>query len=60
LEQLAPDESVTIVIHTVAAHPNKIERSTIVLSAGKKLLDARLSHSVDQAHFVQKLSTTEY
>ena len=58
--QLAPGESVTIVIHTVAAHPGKIERSTIVLSAEKKLLDARLNHAINQEHFVQKLSKTQY
>jgi len=58
--QLNPGESVAIVIHTVAAHPSKIERSTIVLSAEKKLLDARLSHAINQEHFVQKLSKTEY
>jgi hypothetical protein len=58
--QLAPGESVTIVIHTVAAHPGKIERSTIVLSAEKKLLEARLSHAINQERFVQKLSKTEY
>lgn len=58
--QLTPGESVTIVIHTVAAHPGKIERSTIVLSAEKKLLDARLSHAINQEQFVQKLSKTEY
>jgi len=58
--QLNPGESVTIVIHTAAAHPGKIERSTIVLSAEKKLLDARLSRAINQEHFVQKLSKTEY
>jgi hypothetical protein len=60
LGQLAPDESITIVIYTVAAHPSKVDRSTIVISADKKLLDARVSHAIDQAHFVQKLSITEY
>jgi hypothetical protein len=60
LSMLGPGETVAIVIQTVAAHPRKIERSTIVLSAEKKLLDARLNHSIDQAHFVQKLSKTEY
>ena len=60
LGSLTPDESVTIVIHTVAAHPGKIERSTIVLSAPKKLVDERFSHLIDQTEFVRKLSTTEY
>jgi len=60
LADLPPEESVTIVIYTVAAHPSKVDRSTIVISADKKLLDARLGRSLDQAHFVQKLSVTEY
>jgi len=60
LADLPPDESVAIVIHTVAAHPGKVDRSTIVISADKKLLDARLGNSLDQTHFVQKLSITEY
>lgn len=60
VSELAPEESVGIVIHTVAAHSDKIDRSTMVISADKKLLDARLNHSIDQAHFVQKLSITEY
>lgn len=60
LSQLSPDESVAIVIHAVAAHPSKVDRSTIVISADRKLLDARLNHAIDQAHFVQKLSITEY
>jgi len=58
--QLSPGESVAIVIHTVAAHPGKVERSTIVLSAEKKLLDARLTHAISQERFAQKLSKTEY
>jgi hypothetical protein len=60
LSMLGAGETVGIVIHTVAAHPGKIERSTIVLSADKNLLVARLNHSIDQAHFVQKLAKTEY
>jgi hypothetical protein len=60
LTPLTPDESVTIVIYTVAAHPGKIERGTIILSAEKKLLDARVNGSLDQTRFIQKLSTTEY
>lgn len=58
--ELSPDEFVTIVIHTVAAHPSKIDRSTMVLSADKRLLDLRISRSIDQAHFVQKVTITEY
>ena len=60
LRQLAPDESVAVVIHTVAAHPNKVERSTIVISAEKSLIDQRQKNSIDQAEFVRKLTTTEY
>jgi len=60
LSMLGPAETVGIVIYTVAAHPGKIERSTIVLSADKTLLVARLNRSIDQTHFVQKLSKTEY
>ena len=60
LSPLAANESATIIIYAVAAHPGKIERSTIIVSAEKKLLDARVSGSLDQAHFIQKLSTTEY
>jgi len=60
LTQLTPGECVTIVIHTVAAHPDKIDRSTIVLSAEKKILDERLTHAINQERFVQKLSKTEY
>jgi len=60
LSLLGPGETVAIVIQTVAAQPKKIERSTIVLSADKNLLVARLNRSIDQAHFVQKLSKTEY
>lgn len=60
LTPLAPDDSVAIVIYTVAAHPSKVDRSTIVISADKKLLDSRLNRSIDQPHFVQKLSITEY
>jgi hypothetical protein len=60
LSLLAPGEAVAIVIQTVAAHPGKIERSTVVISADKNLLLSRLNHSIDQAHFVQKLAKTEY
>lgn len=60
LGPLTPDETVAIVIHTVAAHTDKLDRTTIVISADKKLLDARLNHAIDQAQFVQKLSLTEY
>lgn len=60
LAQLAPSDSIAIVIHAVAVHPGRVERSTIVISADKKLLDARQSRALDQAHFVEKLSITEY
>jgi hypothetical protein len=60
LSVLEPGESVAIVIQTVAAHPSKIERTTIVISADKNLLLARQNQSLDQAHFVQKLSKMEY
>jgi len=60
LNQIPPGQFVTIVVHTDAAHPGKIKRSTMVLSAEKKLLDARLSHAISQERFVQKLSKTEY
>lgn len=60
LSSLAPDDSVTVVIYLVAAHPGKIDRSTVVLSAPKKLMDERLSHLIDQAEFLRRLSTTEY
>lgn len=60
LTQLVPGESVTIIIHTAAARPNKIERSTIVVSAEKKLIEERQAKLIDQANFVRKLRTTEY
>jgi hypothetical protein len=60
LDQLAPSESATIIIYTVAARPNEIERSTIVVSAGKKLIKERQTSAIDQAEFVRNLSTTEY
>ena len=60
LSPLTAEESVSIVIHTVAAHPAEIVRSTIVVSAGKKLIDERANHSIDQTQFVRRLSITEY
>jgi hypothetical protein len=60
LRQLAPSESVAVIIHTVAVHPNKVERSTIVVSAEKSLIDQRQNNTIDQAEFVRKLTTTEY
>ena len=60
LTPLAPEESVAIIIQTVAAQPGNIARSTIVIAAPKKLLDERESNSIDQAQFVKKLSVTEY
>lgn len=60
LRQLAPGESVAVVIHTVAAHPHKVERSTIVVSAEKSLIEQRQNSTIAQAEFVRKLTTTEY
>jgi hypothetical protein len=60
LNLLATNESVAIIIHTVAAHPNKIERSTIVVSAERKLIEERQTNTIDQAQFVRNLRTTEY
>ncbi len=60
LRQLSPGESVAVIIQTVAAHPGKVERSTIVISADKSLIDQRQNNSIDQAEFVRKLTTTEY
>jgi hypothetical protein len=60
IRQLAPDESVAVIIHAVAAHPGKVERSTIVVSAQKSLIDQRQDNTIDQAEFVRKLTTTEY
>ncbi len=60
LRQLAPGESVAVIIQTVAAHPGKVERSTIVFSVEKSLIDQRQNNSVDQAEFVRKIVTTEY
>lgn len=60
LRQLAPSESVAVIIHTVAVHPNKIERSTIVVSVEKSLIDQRQNNSIDQAEFVRKLTIFEY
>ena len=60
LSQLGPNETIAIVIHTVAAHPNQVERSTIVLSGDKKLIDQRQRQAIDQADFIRKLSTTQY
>jgi hypothetical protein len=60
LRELAPSESVAIIIHTAAVHPNKLERSTIVVSAQKSLIDQRQNNTIAQAEFVRKLTTTEY
>jgi hypothetical protein len=60
LRQLSPGESVAVIVQTVAAHPGKVERSTIVVSAEKSLIDQRQNNSIDQAEFVRKLTTTEY
>ena len=60
LRQLAPGESVAVIIHTVAAHPSKVERSTIIICAEKSLIDQHQNNTIDQAEFVRKLTTTEY
>jgi len=60
LRQLSPDESIAVIIQTVAAHPSKVERSTIVFSAEKSLIDQRQNNSIDPTEFVRKLTTTEY
>jgi hypothetical protein len=60
LHQLAPGESVAVIIHTVAAQPSKVERSTIIISAEKSLIDQRQNNTIDQTEFVRRLRTTEY
>lgn len=60
LRELAPGESVAVIIHTAAVHPNKVERSTIVISVEKSLIDQRQNNTIAQAEFVRKLTTTEY
>ena len=60
LRQLSAGESIAIVIYTVAAHPGKVARSTIVVAAEKSLLDQRQNNAIDPEGFARKLSTTEY
>jgi len=60
LHELGPGESVAVIIHTVAVHPAKVERSTIVVSAEKNLIDQRQNNTINQVEFVHKLTRTEY
>jgi hypothetical protein len=60
LSLLSPNESVAVIIQTAAAHPDKVERSTIVVSAEKKSIDERQANTIDRAQFARKLTTTEY
>jgi hypothetical protein len=60
LSQLPDGESVAVIVHTVAAHPGKVERSTIVISADKNLIAQRQSNAIAQAEFTRRLTITEY
>ncbi len=60
LSLLSPNDSVAIIVHTAAAHPDKVERSTIVVSVEKKSIDERQANTIDRAQFARKLTTTEY
>jgi hypothetical protein len=60
LSSLGPNESVAVIIHTAAAHPDKVERSTIVVSVDKKSIEERQANTIDRPQFARKLTTTEY
>jgi hypothetical protein len=60
LSLLSPNESVAVIIQMAAAHPDKLERSTIVVSVDKKSIDARQANTMDRPQFARKLTTTEY
>jgi len=60
LSQLPVNESVAIVIHTVAAGDQGFERSVIVVQSSKKALDEYRSSRVDRAGFLQSLRIVEY
>jgi hypothetical protein len=60
LSLLSPNESVAVIIQMAAAHPDKLERSTIVVSVDKKSIDERQANTIDRPQFARKLTTTEY
>ncbi len=60
LTELAPNESVAVIIYTVAAHETGIEKSTIVVNAGKQLISEYRSNAIDRAAFLRRLTKIEY
>jgi len=60
LDALAPKESVAIVIHTVAAQPEGVERDTVVIQCEKQLIDSYQANAIDRATFLRELTVVEY
>src|SRR5947209_141332 len=60
LEQLAPSESVGIVIHCSTITDRGVEKSTIVLRAQKHDVDDFRASKLDRTAFVSKLQLLEY
>lgn len=60
LSQLAPNESLAIIIHTISVRERGLERATIVVHAGKQLMDDYHAKVIDRTTFVRKLGVTEY
>jgi hypothetical protein len=60
LDQLSPDESVAIVIYGSAVGQLGLEKSTTVLRAQKRDIDAFRANTMDRAAFIRKLQVLEY
>jgi hypothetical protein len=60
LQALSPNESVAIVVYTVAARPQGVERGTIVIECKKQLISSLEAKSIDRATFMRELTVVEY
>lgn len=60
LSELAPTESAAIVIQTVNVKAQSIDRSTIVVRAGKETINAYRANTLDRNAFLHKLQVVEY
>lgn len=60
LTSLPPTEAVAVIIYTNAARDTGIERSTIVVNAGKQLISEYRSNVINRAEFLRRLTKTEY
>lgn len=60
ITDLGPQESVAIVIHTVALGEHGLEHSVIVVQASKKTMDAYRANAMDRAAFLKQLAVLEY